>query len=114
MRCLPPTHLIFYLSDTVAVMYRGRIVELAATEALLSNPLHPYTLGLLAAVPSLQKRNLMQDAGDAETGDQRLPAPLEGCLYFEQCRRGDLQCKRNRPELVDVGGGHLVACFRMA
>lgn len=122
-------NLVAYLSDRIAVMFRGRIVELAPTEELLGNPLHPYTLQLFSSVPRLTEKRAPRQAGSDEPRRQQAgaeaisteegqkagePRPAAtGCLYADRCGRGDLYCAENDPQLMDAGGGHLVACFKI-
>ena len=95
-----------HLADRVGVMYAGRLVELAETETLLSRPRHPYTLALLAAVPTL--------SGAMPIGLPGQPpkeGPAEtGCEFAPRCRWAGPQCASARYALLDEGGGHLVAC----
>ena len=110
-------NLVAYLSDTIAVMYRGRIVEQAATEELMSRPLHPYTLKLFSSVPGLKGERLLPDQ-DIEDGKSRGPinisrVPAGGCPYLSQCPEGDSQCTESALELSDSGKGHLTACFKI-
>ena len=110
-------NLVAYLSDTIAVMYQGRIVEQAATEELMSRPLHPYTLKLFSAVPDLRKARLLtdQEIDDEKSGghDNISRAPAGGCPYFSQCPKGDSQCIGSAPALSDSAKGHLTACFKI-
>jgi oligopeptide transport system ATP-binding protein len=100
-------NLVAYLSDRIAVMYRGRIVELGSTEQIMEQPVHPYTVKLFSASPSLhgtlQERDKIQE-GEATDG------PTAGCPYALQCERRDSDCLEGEPELRDSGEGHLVAC----
>jgi oligopeptide/dipeptide ABC transporter ATP-binding protein len=101
--------LVQHLSHRVAVMYLGRIVELAPTEALFATPRHPYTQALLRAAPSLdpEKRNL----SDALTGE--LPSPLSpppGCPFHPRCPRAIGICRTERPALAPLRDGRLAAC----
>jgi oligopeptide transport system ATP-binding protein len=98
-----------HISDRVAVMYLGRIVELAAHEELYKNPLHPYTKALLSAVPvadpDVRKQRIILE------GD--VPSPLSsppGCGFHHRCFAREETCSQERPTLVDVGGGHFLAC----
>ncbi len=101
-----------YLSDRVAVMRNGRVLELAHTRELFANPLHPYTRALLAAVP----RPAPQPASDfpADNGNEEYesaaPTPRRGCAYAPHCPDARQDCTEERPELRDTGGGHWVAC----
>jgi oligopeptide/dipeptide ABC transporter ATP-binding protein len=105
-------NLVAYLADRIAVMFRGRIVELGATSQILERPLHPYTRRLFASVPRLtggRPGPRMEGDGEAE---EEAGAPTGGCRYAGRCTRGEPACALNDPELVDLGGGHLVACLQ--
>jgi len=99
-----------YLSHRIAVMYRGRIVELAGSEALFEKPLHPYTRCLMAAVP-----DPVPHAGGLSR--EKLP-PREwsgqgmgqGCAYLSSCSRSIEACGQDPPDLKEVQPGHFVAC----
>jgi oligopeptide/dipeptide ABC transporter ATP-binding protein len=98
-----------YVSQRVAVMYLGAIVESGETEELFARPSHPYTRALLAAVPKLQAgnpRRIPSLAGDP-------PSPLHlprGCRFHTRCPRAELICTREPPPLRVVAPGHLAAC----
>jgi len=115
-------NLVAYLSDTIAVMYQGRVVEQASTEELMSRPLHPYTLKLFSSIPGLKGESLLHDHllhnQDIEDGKSSglvniSRAPVGGCPYFSQCPKGDSQCTGNDPALSDSGKGHLTACLKI-
>jgi oligopeptide/dipeptide ABC transporter ATP-binding protein len=101
-----------HLCDRVAVMYLGRIVEVAPTEELFSAPRHPYTCGLLAAIPRLEQN--AQDAGPpAIAGDP--PSPLRipaGCRFRTRCPIAQRRCEEEDPALAGSAEapGHLAAC----
>lgn len=98
-----------HISDRVAVMYLGKIVELAETEELFMRPRHPYTEALLSAVPVPDpdyqaERIILQ-------GDVPSPVnPPKGCRFHPRCSYAKEVCSREAPELLDLGGEHFVAC----
>jgi peptide/nickel transport system ATP-binding protein len=95
-------------TDRVYVMYAGSMVEAAKTKGLFSNPLHPYTQGLMGAVPKLT------GGGIAEGITGRIPDylnPPAGCRFHPRCERAMPVCKKTRPPFFNVGDDHQVACF---
>ncbi len=100
-----------YLSDRVAVMYVGKLVELAATEELYLNPRHPYTEALLSAVPKPDPRLSSRGQGIVLEGDVADPAnPPSGCYFHPRCRFVSDQCRVETPALRELTPGHFVAC----
>jgi peptide/nickel transport system ATP-binding protein len=107
-------HMVRHVSDRVAVMYLGRIVELANTEALFTHPAHPYTEALLAAAPvpepptpgaTLHKRVLLE-------GDPPSPIDLPtGCRFYSRCPKRIPDCQRQDPPLIEISPGHHAACI---
>ncbi len=100
-----------HVSDRVAVMYVGRIVEIAPTDALYRNPRHPYTETLLAAVPApdpLRRGRQMKASGDI--ADPAKPPP--GCAFHPRCPYVQERCRTERPELTEVAPGRWTSCHR--
>lgn len=98
-----------YISDRIGVMYLGNMVELAPTEDLFANTLHPYTEALLSAIPVVDendKREHILLEGD-------IPSPVNppsGCKFHTRCRYCQQKCKEEAPKWIDVGNNHFVAC----
>lgn len=100
---------IRYLCNRVAVMYVGKIVELADTRKLFLTPQHPYTEALLSAVPKPNPRQRLQRI--VLEGDVPNPSdPPSGCYFHPRCRYAQAICSEDQPPLRDVGGQHFVAC----
>ena len=99
-----------HLSHRILVMYSGKLVEIAARDALFSSPIHPYTRALLAAVPSVAPR---AGAGGPVCAQPQaeLPAHL-GCAYRDRCPHAVAVCAASAPPLEQVAPGHRVACHR--
>jgi oligopeptide/dipeptide ABC transporter ATP-binding protein len=101
-----------YLCDRVAVMYLGRIVELASAEELFRHTLHPYTRSLIAAVPRMEARPPSETAMlKGETPSPSDPAAAHaGCAFASRCPEAEAHCRLEAPTLRDAGAGHLVSC----
>jgi peptide/nickel transport system ATP-binding protein len=100
---------IEHVSERVAVMYLGRIVEVAPREEIYRNPRHPYTRALLSAVPVPDPRQRTQRM--AMTGDVASPLdPPPGCAFHPRCPHAEPVCRRVTPPLEMGRGGHAVAC----
>ncbi|HHT85075.1 MAG TPA: ABC transporter ATP-binding protein, partial [Firmicutes bacterium] len=102
---------IEHICDRVLIMYLGHVMELAETEELFNNPLHPYTQALLSAIPQIDKakrRERMLLEGE-------IPNPInppEGCRFHTRCRLATEICL-TKPEFRDAGNGHFVACHHV-
>jgi peptide/nickel transport system ATP-binding protein len=100
-----------HICNRVAVMYVGKIVELAETKALYARPRHPYTEALLSAVPNPDPDLRDPDRQILLEGDVPDPAnPPSGCYFHPRCRYAQDRCKTESPPLRDIGDGHLAAC----
>ncbi len=113
-------NLVAYLSDQIAVMYKGRIVEIGSTDEVMKNPLHPYTLRLFSSIPGIES-HAATDAIDALDASVESPGaagkkktiPLKGCHYIETCPLKNHVCQSQAPPLTTVEGSHAVACFKI-
>ena len=100
-----------HVSDRIAVMYLGKIVELGPAEQVYSNPIHPYTLTLLSAVPIPDPRENAAREPIVLEGDLPSPAnPPPACRFHTRCPYATEICSEVEPELVDYGGRHWAAC----
>jgi peptide/nickel transport system ATP-binding protein len=104
-------------TERVVVMYAGRKVEEAPVEALFENPLHPYTRGLMRAIPRL---DVEADAAGTRPRLQEIPGlvpiltkPIVGCAFAARCELATDRCRATLPPFVDAGGGHTVACWEV-
>lgn len=101
--------IVKHISDRIAVMYLGRIMEMAKTEVLFRNPLHPYTQLLLQAIPKLDPRK-REEKGFLKETHRLLEKDNRGCLFTPRCPHFQDLCEREAPLLKDHGGDHWVAC----
>ncbi len=103
---------VHHISDRIAVMYLGHIMEIADADDLNDNPVHPYTLSLLSAVPIPDPETARKSKRIILEGD--VPSPLKmpsGCPFRTRCRYATEQCAKEMPPLTDRGNGHFVACW---
>jgi len=110
-------HMVRHVSDRVAVMYLGRIVELADTETLFSRPAHPYTQALLASAPVPEPPSASPSGGPARPrllleGDPPSPIDLPaGCRFYSRCPKRIDECRRQDPPLIEISPGRQAACI---
>ncbi len=103
-----------HISDRVAVMYLGKIMEITESDELYDNPLHPYTQALLSAVPIPSPQVDRQRKRILLSGDVPSPInPPRGCHFHPRCALATDACKETEPPLKDIGGEHWVACHRV-
>ncbi|MBR5636584.1 MAG: ATP-binding cassette domain-containing protein [Pseudobutyrivibrio sp.] len=103
---------VHHISDRIAVMYLGHIMEIADADDLNNNPVHPYTLSLLSAVPIPDPETARKSQRIILEGD--VPSPLKmpsGCPFRTRCRYATEQCAKEMPSLTDRGNDHFVACW---
>ena len=103
-----------HIADRVAVMYLGRVMELASRDEMFDRPLHPYTQALLEAVPVPDPARERARSHQPIPGE--LPSPLTppaGCVFHTRCPMASDECKRAVPELREVRGGHWAACIKI-
>jgi peptide/nickel transport system ATP-binding protein len=101
------------MCQDVAVMYLGKMVEMAETEELLAHPLHPYSQALISAVPIPDPR-LERDTIDIKGGVAQPIDPPARCRFYDRCLLADDHCRDNdHPPLEDKGNGHMVACYKV-
>jgi oligopeptide/dipeptide ABC transporter ATP-binding protein len=101
-----------HISDRVAVMYLGRIMEATAKEELFADPRHPYTIALLSAVPvpdpKVKRERIVLSGGVPSPAN-----PPSGCHFHPRCNQADAQCSSEEPPVVEVSPGHTVRCWRV-
>jgi oligopeptide transport system ATP-binding protein len=103
--------LVKQVSDRVAVMHLGQLCEVGPAEALYRSPRHPYTVDLLASIPSLDPNRPRATGRAIASGEPPSPlAPPSGCRYRTRCPRAQELCAEVRPLLREIGPGHEVAC----
>jgi oligopeptide/dipeptide ABC transporter ATP-binding protein len=112
------THDLGVIAETarrVAVMYAGKIVEMATTAQLFANPRHPYTMGLLQSIPSYADSDAYDSSRRLSTIHGIVPdlrALPQGCPFANRCVEASDECRQRTPELRDLGQGHLVSCLK--
>ena len=104
-----------HISDRIAVMYLGKMVELADANEICEKPLHPYSKALMSAVPMPDPKIARANQRIALQGD--IPSPLNapsGCPFRTRCQYATAKCAESMPEFREVSKGHFVACHRVA
>jgi oligopeptide/dipeptide ABC transporter ATP-binding protein len=102
---------VYYMADTIGVMYLGKIVEIGDAESVFRSPVHPYTQGLLDSVPIPNPREARTNRGDRVRGE--LPSPINppsGCRFRTRCPRAQEVCAAEEPPMVSYGENHQAAC----
>ncbi len=99
-----------YISNRIAVMYLGNIVELAESETIFKDPRHPYTVALLSSIPTTNPEDLKKERIILEGNIPSPIRPPSGCKFHTRCFMACEKCKRVPPPLVEVEEGHFVAC----
>ena len=103
--------MVRHICDRVAVMYLGKIMELAPRDALYATPKHPYTQALLSAVPIPDPKIEAERQRTILTGDVPNPAnPPSGCVFRTRCPKATELCANEKPPATDTGGGQIVSC----
>jgi oligopeptide/dipeptide ABC transporter ATP-binding protein len=103
--------MVRHISDRIGVMYLGKIVEISKSNNLYNNPLHPYTKGLLSAIPVTDPKKAREAQIEIIKGD--LPSPMDipsGCRFHTRCPYATEKCREVEPEMKEVSNGHFVAC----
>lgn len=105
--------MVRHISDRVAVMYLGILVELADRNEIYKNPVHPYTKALLSAIPVPSPKYYKEKRRIIMEGDIPSPAnPPSGCRFRTRCPKADDECNKGRPEFREISPGHFVECFK--
>jgi oligopeptide/dipeptide ABC transporter ATP-binding protein len=99
------------IAHEIIVMYAGRVVERAPADELFAQPLHPYTLGLIATLPDPDRRVARLPV--IPGGVPNLDAKVRGCRFADRCARGDSGCREAEPALLEHAPGHFAACFKV-
>jgi oligopeptide/dipeptide ABC transporter ATP-binding protein len=106
--------MVKYISDRIGVMYLGKLMEVAESDPLYENPLHPYTKSLLSSIPLPDPEANKQSQRIILEGDVPSPInPKPGCRFAGRCRYATVECRQSDPELEEVLPGRFVACHRV-
>ena len=99
-----------YISDRIAVMYRGKVVEIGSSDEVVGSPLHPYTELLIRSAPRLKGRQSWTE-GESAVLKEVDPYLFSGCSFYPRCPIGVEKCQPAPPDLVEATRGHFVACY---
>ncbi len=103
--------MVRHISDRVGVMYLGKMVELADSEELYSNPMHPYTQALLSAIPLPKPGKMASSRRIHLQGEPPSPVnPPKGCRFCTRCSHAEERCRKEEPKLIETAPGHFSAC----
>jgi oligopeptide/dipeptide ABC transporter ATP-binding protein len=105
-------NVVRYISDRIAVMYLGKIVEYGDVDAVFNNPSHPYTVGLLNSSPVTNPRNRNEKKLILKGEPDSMINLPKGCRLTSRCPFVREQCSEKVPDFIDVGNGHHVSCIR--
>ena len=111
--CITPSIVIAELSDKIAVMYLGKIVEIGDKKEVLSNPMHPYTRALISAIPIPDPKRKMEEIPIKGTVPNPIDLP-KGCRFRPRCPFAKKECEISEPNLIRVKKNHWVACHLIA
>ena len=103
--------MVQHISDRIAVMYLGRMMELASSRELFADPLHPYTQSLISAIPIPSPKRERERGHIVLEGEVPSPVnPPSGCVFHTRCPVAEEKCSRQVPEYREAKPGHWVAC----
>ena len=110
-------NLVAYLSDRIAVMFKGRLVETGMTNEIMDHPMHPYTLKLFSSIPGMDTTLTRKDdavSQETSTGSAKMTAVgVNACNYCDFCPMVGRKCREQEPQLETIEGSHKVDCFKI-
>ena len=110
-------NLVAYLSDQIAVMFKGRLVETGTTNEIMDHPVHPYTLRLFSSIPGMDTTRTRGDDAVSQvtsTGKaEKTALGVNACNYCDFCPMAGRECREQEPQLKTIEGSHKVACFKI-
>jgi peptide/nickel transport system ATP-binding protein len=111
--CLYITHdfnTAYYIADRAVVLNLGKVVEIGSMEEIIHKPLHPYTQTLISSIPIPDPKSRWEERSELRRLELKEIRPEKGCPFVLRCTHAMKKCEEVKPSLVDVGGGHMVAC----